>query len=68
MHYSNEELDRIHTVARAQALELRRQAQADFWRGANAQLRDASHRAVRSAQRLAYRLARRHAAIPTLGE
>lgn len=63
MHYSTEELNRLHTLARQQAHALRTQAEADFWRGANAQLREAGHSALRSAQRLAYRLARRQAAM-----
>ena len=49
---TSSELDRIHTLAKEQAM-------ADFWRGTDALVAHASHSAGRSAQRLAYRLARR---------
>lgn len=59
MPTTTDALARIHTLARAQAQALRDEAITDFWRGADALVADAGHGAYRSAQRLAYRLARR---------
>jgi hypothetical protein len=50
----------LRDAAYAEALALRREAMADFWRGAGALLGHAAFSARRSAERLAYRL-RRHA-------
>lgn len=62
------ELDRIHTLAKAHAHTLRDKAIADFWRGTNALVTDAGHRAYRSALQLADLLVLRQraavAAIP----
>jgi len=52
-------LNRLHDKARARALELRREAINDFWRGADALLSDATTHARRAAERLAHRLQRR---------
>lgn len=62
MSYTAHELDRLHTLAKAQARTSRDAAIADFWRGANALVTDTGHSAYRSARRLAYRLARRQQA------
>lgn len=50
---------RLHDLAKCEALRLRDEAVDDFWRGADAMLGTTADRARRSAQRLAYRLARR---------
>lgn len=63
MNYTPAELQRLHDQAHVQARALRAQALADFWRSADALVLDATHGAYRSAQRLAYRLARRHAPV-----
>lgn len=52
-------LNRLHDQARQRAQQLRHEAIADFWRGADALLDDAATRARRAAERLAYRLQRR---------
>jgi len=52
------ELNRLHDEARRLAPELRREALADFWRGADAALATTLGSAQRSASRLAQRLAR----------
>lgn len=57
-----ERLDRLHEAARIEAERLRREALADFWRGADALLTDSLASARRSAERLAARLTR-HAAL-----
>jgi hypothetical protein len=49
---------RLHDLARCRAQVLRREAITDFWRGADAVLAATLGGAHRSAQRLAYRLAR----------
>jgi hypothetical protein len=64
MAYTNAELHRLHNEAHQQVHALRAQALANFWRGADALVHDAAHGAYRSAQRLAYRLARSRAAMP----
>ena len=63
MHYTATERQRLHTEAAYQAHLLRRQTELDVWRGADALLGGTAHSALRSAQRLAYRLARRQAAM-----
>jgi hypothetical protein len=50
---------RLHELAKAEALRLRRAAMDDFWRGTNLWLDTALGRSQRSAQRLADRIARR---------
>lgn len=50
---------RLHDLAKSEALRLRDEAVGDFWRGADAVLGTTADNARRSAQRLAYRLARR---------
>lgn len=62
MTHTDHELNRIHTLAKAQAHTLRDEAIAEFWRGANTLVTDTGHSAYRSAQRLAHRLARRQRA------
>jgi hypothetical protein len=64
MNYTTVELNRLHAQAHQQAPVLRAQALADFWRGADTLVHDAVHGTYRSAQRLAYRMARRHPAAP----
>lgn len=54
-----ETVDDWHDAARARAEDLRREAMADFWRGADAWLGSAWQRAERSARRLAHRRQRR---------
>ncbi len=56
--YDPTELSRLHTLAHRRAEELRREAIDDFWRGADAAWVATLGSARRSAQRLAYRLAR----------
>ena len=58
MNTPNDDLARIHALAHCRADALRREAMADFWRGADAVLAATAGSARRSAQRLAYRLAR----------
>ena len=58
--------NRIHQLALARAQALRDEAIDDFWRGANAMVVRSSASAYRSAQRLAYALARRKATLPTV--
>jgi F0F1-type ATP synthase membrane subunit b/b' len=55
-----ETIARIHARAQAEAEALRREAYADFWRGADHLLADAALQARRSADRLLQTL-RRHA-------
>ncbi|MDD5334618.1 MAG: hypothetical protein PHS32_12835 [Rhodoferax sp.] len=50
---------RLHDLAKCEAVRLRGEAVGDFWRGADAVLGTTADHARRSAQRLAYRLARR---------
>lgn len=52
-------IQRLHDEALAEAQALRREAIADFWRGADGLLTDAATRARRSAERLAQRLRHR---------
>jgi hypothetical protein len=54
-----------HDAARARAEDLRREAMADFWRGADAWLGSAWQRAERSARRLAHRRQRHLASHST---
>jgi hypothetical protein len=49
-------LHRLHDQAIKDARALRREAIADFWRGADALVADAAAQALRSAERLAHRL------------
>ena len=62
LHTDPERLQRLHDQALAEAHALRREAMADFWRGANGLVADAAAGALRSAERLAHRL-RRHAQL-----
>ena len=55
------ERQRIHDEAHHRAVELRREAMSDFWRGTNAWLESVSSSTLRAGNRLASRL-RRHAA------
>jgi hypothetical protein len=64
MGYTAAELNRLHAEAHREARILRAQALADFWRGADALVHDAAYGTYRSAQRLAYRIARRRPASP----
>lgn len=61
---------RWHELAKTEAVRLRHEAIDNFWRGADAMLATTADSARRSAQRLAYRLARsardRSASTPTL--
>ena len=59
MNTPNDNLARLHDLAHCRADALRREAMADFWRGADAVLVVTAGSARRSAQRLAHRLARR---------
>lgn len=52
-------LQRLHDAAHLEAERLRREAVADFWRGADALLGTAATQALRAAERLRHRLARR---------
>jgi len=56
---SPDELNRLHDAARERALQLRREAIDDFWRGANGLLADAVINSRRAADRLAASM-RRH--------
>jgi len=56
--YSPTVLNSLHEQARRRALELRREAVGDFWRGADAAWSAGLATARRSAQRLAHSLAR----------
>lgn len=62
MGYTTAELNRLHAEAHREARALRAQTLADFWRGADALVHDAAYGTYRSAQRLAYRIARRRPA------
>lgn len=53
-----QEVNALHDLARRRALELRREAIGDFWRGADAVWAASLATTRRSAQRLAHRLAR----------
>lgn len=57
--YTPDHLGRLHDLAKQRAHELRREALDEFWRGADAALARTVTSARQSAQRLAYRLARR---------
>jgi hypothetical protein len=57
-HISPQELHGLHDEARRRALELRREAIDDFWRGADAVWAATLDTTRRSAERLAHRLAR----------
>lgn len=57
------ELQRLHDAARLEAERLRREALADFWRGADALLADAGTEALRRTRRLLHRL-QRHTLSP----
>lgn len=57
-HLDNLDRLRLHDLACRRAQVLRREAITDFWRGADAVLAATLGGAHRSAQRLAYRLAR----------
>ena len=59
LHSDLERLQRVHDRALAEAQALRREAMADFWRGADGLLVDAATQARRSAERLARRLRQR---------
>lgn len=65
--YTTEQLRRLHDQARADALQLRREAIEDFWRGANDMLGHAALSAQRSAVRLSHRLRRRAALWADIG-
>ncbi|WP_137894950.1 hypothetical protein [Ramlibacter sp. 2FC] len=58
------EFNRLHDEARCLALELRREAMEDFWRGADAAFAATLSPAQRSASRLAQRLARHRRSRP----
>jgi hypothetical protein len=60
------ELHRLHDAALREAERLRREAIADFWRGADAVVTTAATQALRGAQRLAHRL-QRHARLRGAG-
>ncbi len=53
-----QDFNTLHDAALRRAHELRREAMADFWRGADAAFEATLATASRSAQRLAHRLAR----------
>lgn len=62
------QLHQQHDAAHIEAEALRREAMADFWRGADALLGHAWSSADRSARRLAHRLRRHLAAHPAAAQ